>query len=751
MQPGNFTFDPFVPWWILLGIACLLFWVVGRAYSRSTRPLSFLKKVLLGSLRFLAFSILLLCLMRPVMVRHHQLHEKSLGFVGLDSSSSMNLRDMPKNETRWEAARQLIQSNRESLQRLTDQFELHRYLFDGSAHEIAELPGEERATPSSKVPPMLPIGTSTDIVALLEKVTLEGSGNAGGGLLLFSDGRQNIPKDALVAALNLGRAGIPIFAVGLGQEATPNDFKDIRIRDLIVPERAFIGAHMTLQLEIESTLPAPKRVPLSVEINGKKIYEKMVEMPAGANVPCPVIEIPYVPDALGIHRVIANLGVLPGEADVNNNVRSAFFRVYKTKLGIWYVEGSIRKEFGAIRSAIETAPNVSFKALNAFMTQTGTHDELLPMKGEERDQLRLVIIGDLPAERFDLGQLKELAKFVEEGGAVLMIGGVSNFGAGGWQFSPLAPVFPVEMSDRDGMQDGSLRIQIPEEEATHPVLMLADTRERSLEAWKLLPPLPGINRISRVHPAAHVLLRAGSGELLAVQEYGRGRSAVFMADMTWQWILKANQGESHKRFWRNLVTWLTRSDYRDTDKAVFADSERLQYQVGEDVLLRAFVNETEKSAAKIKDAGISFSLTRIEGSTETQVLKEDVGRGIGEHLKHFAVGIPGTYRFKASANAADGSVIDSDSLDLQVTGLDVENDNPRANLKLLRRIASISGGTYFDPEKAADAFQALLRRQAAYSKDVTDVSELWNDPWMLMAFVTLLSIEWMLRKKWGLI
>jgi uncharacterized membrane protein len=59
-----------------------------------------------------------------------------------------------------------------------------------------------------------------------------------------------------------------------------------------------------------------------------------------------------------------------------------------------------------------------------------------------------VILGDLPAARFEPQALRALAKFVEEGGAVLMIGGVSNLGAGGWQNTPLAPVLPVILTDR---------------------------------------------------------------------------------------------------------------------------------------------------------------------------------------------------------------------------------------------------------------------------------------------------------------
>jgi hypothetical protein len=332
-----------------------------------------------------------------------------------------------------------------------------------------------------------------------------------------------------------------------------------------------------------------------------------------------------------------------------------------------------------------------------------------------------------------------------------MIGGAANLGEGKWQRSPLAPVLPVELTAKEGVHNGPLPIVVSVSEATHPVLALADTQDQSAALWKLLPPVPMVDCVGGVRPAAHVLLRAGSSELLVVQEFGKGRSAVITADTTWQWALKAGQGELQKRFWRNLVTWLTRSDYRDSDKAVFADAERLQYRLGDEAALRVLVHETEKVGPALKTARVAITLSRFQNDIEAPVLREDAGGGPGEYTRQFALGQPGTYRFRAEAIAGDGKVLDGDSVDIQVVSPDVEHDNPKANLGLLRRIATLSGGMYFDPEHAGEAFQALQRRQASYSKTVSDVTELWSQPWMLAVFFSVLTVEWLLRKRWGLI
>jgi hypothetical protein len=332
-----------------------------------------------------------------------------------------------------------------------------------------------------------------------------------------------------------------------------------------------------------------------------------------------------------------------------------------------------------------------------------------------------------------------------------MIGGLSNMGAGGWQNSALAKVLPVEMSSTDGMEPGPLPIIVEPGAEEHTILNIGNSAEENAALWKKLPMLPGVNRIRERKPAADVLLRAGPRELLIIQEFGKGRSAVFTADMTWQWILKTNQLETHRKFWRNLVTWLTRSDYRDSEKAVLADSEQLQYQVGDEALLHAHVGESQQTRELMKSARIKMSLTRLQGATEVPVFDEFAGTGTGEFSKRFALGAPGNYRFKASALDKESKLIDSDYVDLQVTAPDIETDNPRANLKLLRRVSELSGGAYFDYKDAPNAFKALLERKAGFSKPTTEVKDLWNSGWVLAAFFLLLMCEWALRKKWGLI
>lgn len=736
-----FGFEPFVPAWLLALLAVAVVAGAVRSYARSTRPLTWLRRLMLWFLRACAAFAVLACLACPVLVHATVYREKGLCFLVLDRSSSMTLTDAPKNRSRWAHAGSLFAQQQEALAELGRRFEVRRLLFDARPAETDRLPGEGDASTAN----VRPDGRATDLTALFEQLEREASGSDCAGALLISDGRHNAGSDPVAAVQRLRSIGLPLFAVGVGQEETPADFRDVQVKMLEVPERAYVGGHVSIVVELESTLPQPAVVPLTVTVNDQEIFVRKLQLPAGTEVQR--IEVPYSPKELGMQRVVARAGAVAKEANINNNVRSAFLRVFRSRLGIWYVEGAIRKEFGAIRSALESAPNVKLYAINAIGLGDQVRSDLLPETDAGWQDLRLVILGDFPAKRFPRKQLERLAQFVADGGSVLMIGGIENFGPGGWHLTPLSDVLPVEMGWDDKAVQGPLRIYPAPESVGHPALRLADDPGESATAWRRLPELPGVNGVKGVKPAARKLLNAGLFPLLVVQDYGKGRSGVFTGDATWKWALKAGEGETLKRFWRSLAVWLTRSDYRSADKVVFVETDRLQYLLGDEVNFNAVVQETDAAKGRLADARVMASLVLQNGARRTW----ELGRGPGTFASRNVPPNPGTYTFTVQAITPGGEELGKDSVSFQVDVPDVENENPKANLRLLQRLAGASGGTYFDAEHGGQAFEQLLQRQAGFEKTVRSSSPLWNHWSLFLVFVALLTAEWALRKRWGLV
>lgn len=149
-------------------------------------------------------------------------------------------------------------------------------------------------------------------------------------------------------------------------------------------------------------------------------------------------------------------------------------------------------------------------------------------------------------------RLDQLRQWVSAGGGLLMIGGYLSFtgieGKAAYRSTALHEVLPVDLlpeDDRVERPDGvRARVLRPE----HPAL--GGVRGE----W---PVLLGYNRVVARESAA-VLAEAGADPLVAVREFGQGRSAVFTSDCSPHWAPEAfcDEWDGYADLFGGLVTWL---------------------------------------------------------------------------------------------------------------------------------------------------------------------------------------------------
>ena len=111
---------------------------------------------------------------------------------------------------------------------------------------------------------------------------------------------------------------------------------------------------------------------------------------------------------------------------------------------------------------------------------------------------------------------------------------------------------------------------------------------------------------------------------------------------------------------------------------------------------------------------------------------------------------PGDYWVRASAKQG-GQMLGFDAFTrFIVDARDLELDYPSADHEFLKQLASITGGSTQKPEELDGLIDRL---KAAKLNELTRIQliTLWDNWWFLMTFVSVMSLEWFLRKKRGLV
>jgi len=151
-------------------------------------------------------------------------------------------------------------------------------------------------------------------------------------------------------------------------------------------------------------------------------------------------------------------------------------------------------------------------------------------------------------------RVKNIREFVREGGGLAMLGGWQSFagkyGHALWQNTPVEEALPVNMLDRDDRIETPEGAQVKAVDEEHPIMKNID--------WSTVPPLLGYNKVL-LKEGARLLATVGEGDvLIAVQEFGKGRSFVFTSDPAPHWGINFMKWKYYGVFWRQAIKWLAK-------------------------------------------------------------------------------------------------------------------------------------------------------------------------------------------------
>jgi len=680
--------------------------------------------------------------------------------IAADISRSANIKDMPGEVSRFDAIRADLQKLEPKWKELGKQVEVRQFDF---AREL------------SAFDPVLKEGTGdqTAFGKVLEKILEESRDHRSLGLLLLTDGAQRaVPPydvDPFTAARKLGDNQIPIYAIGYGASSLAAASLDVAIEDLRTDAVVFEKKQVPIQCKVRALGAKGKKAIVRVLLENRtglgfgqpgkfeavaatQLSKSVKQIEFTQDVETIPIDLSFVPSSAGELKI--RVQIEPTEAPDKelrtlNNARETILTVKKGGLNVAYFD-QLRPEPRWIRM-VNGADKIQLDYQEVRAGRFSDQTRLDPA-WFKRGRYDVYIIGDVRAEWFGSENLKLLDERLNEGIGLLMTGGVQNFATGGYGATPLANWLPVQMEPSEYRAPGKFNVaaqisddvrMVPTERGQLEYVMQLGPVDRNRAIWAELPPLRGGNRLKPKHDLVRVWATTEDKlPLLLATEVDKSRVAAFGVDTTYLWCL-GGKAEQHQRFWRQMILWLAKKD-QDTDQPVWVKVDPRNFTPG--AIANLTFGARSADGSRLKDADFEIEVTKPDGKIEKPIARQSNDETTAEFAN---TSDPGDYWVRVSASRK-GEFISSAYTRFVVDARDLELDYPSADYDFLKELAAMTGGSSIKPEELGSLFERLKQNKfSALTR--YQVIPLWDNWGLLVVFVGLMTVEWYLRKKQGLV
>ena len=742
-----------LPLWLiaLVGVAAAALLAQQFINLRQRLPLG--QTAFLTLLRACVYAGLIFFLLGPALIDKRVTKLRRPLTLLVDTSQSMSFPANAKSAAGDQAAKSRLDLVKEKLeagpepliQRLNRDYDLRVIRFGTGLESIA--PGSlERLRAQDP---------GTRLIELLQRAARDGAARS--GIVVFSDGITNGEMKSLDGAA----IAAPVFTVGVGET---EGFTDVRIAKLGAPEFAFRGREFKIDLTLQAFGMKGKSVPLFFNRGKNLITTRAIAIDADPFEQ--KVTLSFTPKELGTHAFSVSLPAQPGEQISQNNQKEFKVEVRRDKIRVLTLSGSPAWNYRFLRMAMKQDPLIELVSFVFLRTPTDTVDvpenqlSLIPFPIddiflEELKNFDVVVLDDFSHRAyFNPVYLERVRDFVRDGGGLAMFGGSRAFDSGGYGDSALRDALPVELDGKGSYQSrGPVHAALTPAGKKHPITRLLPDPKVNEETWSKLPALSGLNQVRSVRGET-LITATGDGStgtpLLAIGRFGKGRTLALMTDDAWRWnfIAVGNKEtpQNHLKLIRQAVRWLA------------------QEPAFEQVQLYPIptAQPAEKVMIKLKVLNDDFTPTR-QASVQLRVFSPEgeptlVSTGPdseeGEYSGEFTPTREGTYRVEAEASVG-GKALGRDKASFTAAFSYGETDDGLPRLDLLKRIAESSKGEYISindwNEKTFDKIAARLETIAPSEIVEQRQTRLWSNLWPFGLILALLSVEWWMRRKWGLI
>ncbi|GAB5470557.1 MAG: membrane protein [Rhodospirillales bacterium] len=529
MTSTALAFAPLVPLWLIWALGGVGLLLVALAAWRRARG---------WPLRGLAVALLLLGLANPSVIREERAGLPDQAVILVDESASQEV------------------ANRQGQ----------------TARALAHLETRLAALPDVETH-VIRAGTQgegTQLFTTLEETLADLPRGQVGGVFVISDGQvHDVPESLEQLAI-----AAPLHHLITGRP----DASDRRLIVVEAPSFGIVGKEQSLTVRVEEQGGDGGLATLSISQDGGRV--RSLPIPLGRDV-----EVPFTLERRGESLLLLEVSEGEQELSLENNRAVVAVNGVRDRLRVLLVSGVPHTGERVWRNILKSDPSVDlvhFTILRPPEKQDGTpiHElsliafptrELFSIKLNEFD----LIIFDRYRRRGVLPRLylENIARYVEEGGALLESAGPASATNQSLYGTPLGAVMPLAPTGQ--VVERGYRPELTALGQRHPVtagLSGANDEDGSPAEWGRW-----FRLVEAEQTSGQMLMEGPSGRpLLVLERIGAGRVAQLMSDQVWLWARGFEGGGPQAELLRRIAHWLMQEpDLEEEDLRARIEGETL--------------------------------------------------------------------------------------------------------------------------------------------------------------------------------